>query len=81
VADLIERKVAPHELKKQLPSVRSQNLDKFIGIAKERGSSFFLKGLLALYDFELLAKSASLDLGILFDRFQGRLHEKAHSAS
>ncbi len=79
LADLIERKTAMQDLKKHFPSVRS--LEKFIPIATERGSRFFLNGLLKLYDFELLAKSAPLDLSIAFDIFQTRLHEKTNSAS
>lgn len=79
MADLLERKTASHELKKHFPTVRS--LDKFIPIATQRGSRFFLNGLSKLYDFELLAKSASLDLGVAFDVFQAKIHEKTHSAS
>ncbi len=79
LADLIERKTPTHELKKHFPSAR--NLDKFIPVATQKGSRFFIKGLLNLYDFELSAKSASLDLSILFDIFQVRTHEKTHSSS
>lgn len=79
LADLIERKTAPHELKKHFPSVRS--LDKFIPVATQRGTQFYLRGLLKLYDFELLAKSASIDLGIAFDLFQAKMHEETHSPS
>ncbi len=79
IADLIERKIAAHELKKHFPSVR--NLDKFIPIAAQRGSRFFLNGLLHLYDFEMTAKSAPLDLGAAFDIFQIKTHEETHFAS
>jgi DNA polymerase III subunit delta len=72
IADLIERKTP--DLKKHFPSVR--NLEKFIPIATQRGSRFFLQGLLHLYDFELTAKSAPLDLGIAFDLFQVKTHFK-----
>lgn len=71
LADLIERK-AP-DLKKHFPTQR--NLDKFIPIATARGSRFFLNGLLRLYDFELLSKSAPLDIAAVFDIFQGHLYE------
>lgn len=77
IADMLERQTP--DLKKHFPSVR--NLDKFIPVAQERGSRFFIKGLLNLYDFELIAKSAPLDLSIAFDIFQIKTHEKTHSAS
>lgn len=70
IADLIERKTP--DLKKHFPSVR--NLEKFIPVATQRGSRFFLHALLHLYDFELTAKSAPLDLGIAFDLFQIKTH-------
>ncbi|MGH2639119.1 MAG: DNA polymerase III subunit delta [Rhabdochlamydiaceae bacterium] len=81
MGDLIERNTPMHELKKHFPSVRSQNLDKFISIATQRGSYFFLNGLLKLYDFELIAKSAPLDLGVAFDLFQIKIYEKTHTSS
>ena len=81
IADLVERKTEVYELKKHFPSVRPQNLDKFISIATQKGSRFFLNGLLHLYDFELTAKSASLDLSIAFDTLQAKIHEKTYSAS
>ncbi len=79
IADLIERKTPLQDLKKHFPSVRT--LEKFIPIASQRGSQFFLNGLLKLYDFELLAKSSPLDLSIAFDIFQIKMHEKTYSAS
>jgi DNA polymerase-3 subunit delta len=78
MADLIERKAATHELKQHFPSVRPQNLDKWIPIATQRGSHFFLNGLVKLYDFEVTAKSTSVDLGTAFDLFQIKLHENTH---
>lgn len=79
IAELVERKVAVHEIKQQFPSVRS--IDKLIPVAKERGTRFFINGLLKLYDFELNAKSSSLDLGVMFDIFQGKVYEKANTSS
>ena len=79
MADLIERKAAPQELKKHFPSLRT--LDKLLPIATQRGSRFFLQGLLKLYDFELQAKSASIDLSVAFDVLQAKIYEKTYSAS
>lgn len=81
LAELIEQKVSMAELKHYFPAVRPQNLDKFIPIATQRGSLFFIQGILKLYDFELIAKSSSLDLTISFDLFQAKLYEKTHSSS
>lgn len=81
IAELLGRKVTMPDLEQHFPSVRPQNLDKFIPVAARRGSAFFLKGLLRLYDFEFTAKSSSVDLGIAFDFFQAKLYEKTHSPS
>ncbi len=79
IADVLERKMAVPDLKKHFPSVR--NLEKFIPLAAQRKSRFFLRGLLKLYEFELLAKSASLDLRVAFDIFQAHMYEKTPLAS
>lgn len=81
IASYVESGVSDYEVRKLFPSVRPQNLDKFLSIAAERGSSFFLKALLHLYDFELAAKSTSIDTKVAFDIFQIKMHEKTHSAS
>lgn len=75
LAGLLEKKVSSADLKKYLPSIRPQNLDKWIPIAKQRTSKFFLQGLLRLYELELSAKSTSLDLGVMFDIFQIKIYE------
>ncbi len=74
LADLLERDVAVVDLQHHLPSLRPQQLDKFAPIAAQRKSSFFLQGLIKLYEFELLAKSVPLDLGAAFDLFQGKIY-------
>lgn len=78
LAEVLEKKMDPAAY---LPSIRPQNITKFAPIAKKRGLSFFLQGLLNLYELEFAAKSSSVDLGVMFDIFQGKLYETTHSTS
>jgi DNA polymerase-3 subunit delta len=78
LAELLERKM---DSTAHLPSVRPQNITKFAPIAARRKLSFFLNGIVSLYEFEFSAKSSSVDLGVMFDLFQARLYEASYSAS
>lgn len=70
---------SPQEMSKQL---RPQALDKYLPIVKQRKAGYFLRGLQALFELELAAKSTGVDLGVLFDRFIAALkHENTHPSS
>jgi DNA polymerase-3 subunit delta len=65
------------DLKRYFPNLRPAQFDKFLPLAKARKTLFFHKGLKLLYDLEFAAKSSSLDIALLCDRFQAKLYEKA----
>ena len=78
IADLIQKKTPFADMKHHFPTVRQ--LDRYIGIAKVRRSSFFSRGLQALYELEFSSKSSGLDISLLFDLFQGKIYEKTLSS-
>ena len=81
LAELIEKKAAPGDIKHHFPSLRPQQLEKFSSQAKVRKSFFFHRGLEMLYNLELSSKSAPLDIAVLFDLFQAKMYEKTLSPS
>lgn len=74
IAALLSQSRTPSDIAASLTQVRPQALDKYLPFARERKEAYFQKGLLALYDMELAAKSTSLDPSALFDHFLGRLY-------
>ncbi len=83
LAELIEQKATPGDIKHHFPTQRPQQLEKFSLQAKVRKPLFFRRGLEALYQLEFASKSSPLDIGVLFDVFQAKLYtnEKTLPAS
>jgi len=81
LAELVENKASPGDIKHHFPTLRPQQLEKFISQARVRRPSFFHRGLEALYHLEFASKSSPLDISVLFDLFQARLYEKNLSSS
>jgi DNA polymerase-3 subunit delta len=57
------------------PDISNSVLQKFS--AKPKKTTFFTKGLILLFEFELAAKNSGGDIRILFDIFSGKLHAAA----
>lgn len=70
IAQLLDK---PHEISRCFPQLRPQTLDKYISGARQKTAAYFYKGLNALFDLELAAKSSQIDTSLLFDRFIGKL--------
>lgn len=70
VAELLDK---PHEIARAFPQLRPQVLEKYISGARQRTAAYFRKGLKALFDLELAAKSSQIDTVLLFDRFIAKL--------
>lgn len=81
LAELVESKASPGDIKHHFPTLRPQQLEKFTAQARARRPIFFHRGLEALYHLEFSAKSSPLDISVLFDLFQARLYEKNLSSS
>lgn len=75
LAELIEAKATPGDIKHHFPTLRPQQLEKFSSLAKARKSPFFSRGLQLLYNLEFASKSSPLDIGVLFDLFQAKLYQ------
>lgn len=69
------------DFKRYFPTLRPNQLGKFIPLAKARKPHFFQRGLQALYNLEVASKSSPLDITALFDVFQARLYAKTLSTS
>jgi DNA polymerase-3 subunit delta len=81
LAELIESKATPGDIKHHFPTLRPQQVEKFSTQAKARKPIFFHRGLEMLYNLEFASKSSPLDIAVLFDLFQAKLYEKTVSAS
>jgi DNA polymerase-3 subunit delta len=81
LAELIESKATPGDIKHHFPSLRPQQIEKFSAGAKARKPLFFHRGLEMLYNLEFASKSSPLDIAVLFDLFQAKLYEKTISSS
>jgi len=81
LAELIESKATPGDIKHHFPSLRPQQIEKFSTQARARKPIFFHRGLEMLYNLEFASKSSPLDIGVLFDLFQAKLYEKTVSPS
>ena len=81
LAELIESKATPGDIKHHFPSLRPQQIEKFTAGAKARKPIFFHRGLEMLYNLEFASKSSPLDIAVLFDLFQAKLYEKTISSS
>jgi DNA polymerase-3 subunit delta len=57
---------------KNFPSLKSGTLDRYLPVARERGSAPFQRGLAALFDLEYALKNSPVDPSVPFDRFLGR---------
>jgi DNA polymerase-3 subunit delta len=73
IAELLTKNATSQEISRRFAQLRPQALEKQLAIARQKKPEYFQKGLLALFDFEFSAKSSSIDLGILFDRFLAKL--------
>lgn len=78
LAELLESKATPGDIKHHFPTLRPQQLEKFLTGAKARKSVFFQRGLSMLYNLEFSSKSSPLDIAVLFDLFQAKLYEPIH---
>jgi DNA polymerase-3 subunit delta len=63
----------PEEAARLFPNLRPQILEKYLTGARQKKASFFHRGLLALFELEVAAKSSNTDLSLLFDRFIAKL--------
>ncbi len=81
LAELLESKATPGDIKHHFPTLRPQQIEKFSAQAKARKSIFFHRGLEMLYNLEFASKSSPLDIAVLFDLFQAKLYEKTVSTS
>lgn len=70
VAELLDK---PHEIARAFPQLRPQVLEKYISGARQKSAAYFHKGLNALFDLEMAAKSSQIDTALLFDRFIAKL--------
>lgn len=73
LAELAQKGASGQEIARLLPQLRPQTLDKYLPIVRQKKAAYFRKGLHALFELEFSAKSASIDLGTLFDRFLAKL--------
>jgi DNA polymerase-3 subunit delta len=80
IAELIEIKPTPGDIKHHFPTLRPQQIEKFFAQAKSRKAIFFHRGLEMLYNLEFASKSSPLDIAVLFDLFQAKLYEKTISS-
>jgi DNA polymerase-3 subunit delta len=73
LAQYLEKKTPPAEISKHFPTLRSHTFEKYLTGAKQKKKEYFRKGLLALFDLELAAKSSALDTSLLMDQFVAKL--------
>jgi DNA polymerase-3 subunit delta len=81
LAELVESKATPGDIKHHFPSLRPQQIEKFSTQARARKPIFFHRGLEMLYNLEFASKSSPLDIVVLFDLFQSKLYEKTIPSS
>lgn len=75
IASLMERGKSLQEISDGYPEISNSVLQKFA--AKPKKTTFFKKGLISLFEFELAAKNSGGDTRILFDIFSGKIHDFA----
>jgi DNA polymerase-3 subunit delta len=75
IASLVEQGKSLQDISDGYPDISNSVLQKFS--AKPKKTTFFTKGLILLFEFELAAKNSGGDIRILFDIFSGKLHAAA----
>ncbi|MGR3973276.1 MAG: hypothetical protein QRY72_01675 [Candidatus Rhabdochlamydia sp.] len=76
LAELHLRQVPLAHQGEYFPSIRPSHLNKLSTLAMQKKHSFFLQGILKLYELEVSLKTTSIPLDVSFDFFQAALYEK-----
>lgn len=73
IATLLRENASREEWTKALPRVFPKTLEKRTAQAEQRGTAYFKRGLLALFDIELRSRTGSTSYGALLDLFRAKM--------
>lgn len=73
IASLLDQNLSSQEIAAHFPNLRSAHFEKYKQEVQKKKRAYFVRGLKALYEIEVYAKSSFLAPSLLLDLFVGKL--------